>query len=178
MRPASLAGATLLLGGAVRGHKTGLIGYGQWWYDPTCAYSCRAVIASAPVDCEDLGLSGSHGMVSDMSGSSPTAPCIAENIDFLGTLAYCMGTRCPADGVSPARLEAYWADQATGDPAVAARWTYGAALANATTHPPTRTFRAGDTLNYTALLSDADYEYQYRFNTFFDWEEKTQSTYV
>lgn len=88
-----------------------------------------------------------------------------------------MGARCPGDGVLAAKLESYWADQATGDPTVAPEWTYGAALANVT-RAPTRTFGTGDTLNYTAAISDADYKYQYSFDRFFDWEEMVQSTYV
>ncbi|TLD15415.1 uncharacterized protein PgNI_02363 [Pyricularia grisea] len=160
------------------GYKTGLIGYGQYWYDPACAYSCRAVIASAPLDCPDMdnSMSGMNMSGMDMNSGSPSASCIADNIDFLSTLAYCMGTRCPSDGVNAAKLEAYWADQATGDPAIAPEWTYGAVLAN--TSRPERTFKKGDTLNYTALISDADYQYQYDFDRFFDWEEAIQSTYV
>lgn len=166
----------LALAGAATGHKTGLMGYGQSWYDPPCAYACRTVIGYAPLDCPDMDHDATHGDT-HMHGGSPMAPCAAQNVDFLATLAYCLGLRCAADGVSPARLEAYWADQASGDPAVPARWTYGAVLANIT-QPPTRTFQAGDTLNYTALIADDDYRYQYDFDRFFDWEEAVQSTYV
>ncbi|GKT88534.1 related to ferric reductase Fre2p [Colletotrichum tofieldiae] len=158
------------------GHKTGLMGYGQSWYDPPCAYGCRAVIGSAPVDCPEMD-ADNMDMSMHMHGGSPMAPCIAQNVDFLSTLAYCMGNRCPADGVSASKLEAYWADQATGDPTIPARWTYGAVLANIT-QPPTRKFETGDTLNYTALISDADYQYQYDFNRFFNWVEAVQSTYI
>ncbi|KAK1569919.1 ferric reductase like transmembrane component-domain-containing protein [Colletotrichum navitas] len=151
------------------------MGCGQSWYDPRCAYACRAVIGSAPLDCPDTDAGGMTGM--DMHKASPMAPCIADNVDFLSTLAYCMGERCVADGVSASKLEAYWADQATGDPTVPPHWTYGAVLANITL-PPNRTFETGDTLNYTAFISAADYQYQYDFDRFFDWEEAVQSTYV
>lgn len=167
----------LLLASTANSYKTGLMGYGQSWYDPPCAYSCRAVIGSAPLNCEGVDLDHEN-MDMHMHGSSPMAPCIAQNLEFLSTLAYCMDTRCPVDdGVSVSKLEAYWADQATGDPAIPARWTYGTVLANVT-QLPNRTFEAGDTLNYTALISDADYAYQYDFNRFFDWEETVQSTYT
>lgn len=159
----------------VNGYKTGLMGYGQSWYDPTCAYACRAVIGSAPLDCPEDTSMDMGGM--DMSGASPMAPCIAENIPFLSTLAHCMNTNCPADGVSASKLEAYWADQATGDAGKPPKWTYGAVLANIT-QTPNRTFASGDTLNYTALISNADFSYQYDFDIFFDWEEAVQSTYV
>ncbi|SCO02339.1 related to ferric reductase Fre2p [Fusarium fujikuroi] len=162
-----------LMASSANAYKTGLMGYGQSWYDPPCAYACRAVISSAPLDCPSMG---HHTGTSEHShGGSPLAPCIATNSDFLRTLAYCLSTRC--GDVSASKLEAYWAGQATGDKTVSAEWTYGAALANVTA-PPKRTYVAGDTLNYTALIADADYQYQYDFNVFFDWEETVQSTYV
>ncbi|KAF4432592.1 ferric reductase Fre2p [Fusarium acutatum] len=163
-----------LLASSANAYKTGLMGYGQSWYDPPCAYACRAVIGSAPLDCPSMD-HHSTGASEHSHGGSPMAPCIATNGDFLRTLAYCLSTRC-AD-ISPSKLEAYWAQQATGDKTVSAEWTYGAALANVTA-PPKRTYTAGDTLNYTALIADADYQYQYDFNVFFDWEEAVQSTYV
>ncbi|KAF5566522.1 ferric reductase Fre2p [Fusarium phyllophilum] len=117
----------------------------------------------------------STGASEHSHGGSPLAPCIATNGDFLRTLAYYLNTRCA--GISASTLEAYWAQQATGDKTVSAEWTYGAALANVTA-PPKKTYTAGDTLNYTALIADADYQYQYDFNVFFDCEEAVQSTYV
>ncbi|KAI1045092.1 hypothetical protein LB505_009378 [Fusarium chuoi] len=168
-----LAPLLSLLASSANAYKTGLMGYGQSWYDPPCAYACRAVIGSAPLDCPSME---HHTGTSEHShGGSPLAPCIAANSDFLRTLAYCLSTRC-AD-ISASELEAYWAGQATGDKTVSAEWTYGAALANVTA-PPKRTYVAGDMLNYTALVADADYQYQYDFNVFFDWEEAVQSTYV
>ncbi|SCO89955.1 related to ferric reductase Fre2p [Fusarium oxysporum] len=163
-----------LLASSANAYKTGLMGYGQSWYDPPCAYACRAVIGSAPLDCPSMA-HGSMGTSEHSHGGSPLAPCIATNSDFLRTLACCLSTRC-AD-VSPSKLESYWAGKATGDKSVSAKWTYDAVLANVTA-PPKRTYIAGDTLNYTALIADADYQYQYDFNVFFDWEEAVQSTYV
>ncbi|EXM21934.1 hypothetical protein RAB80_013023 [Fusarium oxysporum f. sp. vasinfectum] len=127
-----------LLASSANAYKTGLMGYGQ---------SC------APLDCPSVAY-GSIGTSEHSHGGSPLAPCIATNSDFLHTLAYCLSTRC-AD-VSPSELESYWAGQATGDKTVSAEWTYGSALANVTA-PPKRTYIAGDTLNYTALIADADY---------------------
>ncbi|CZR47948.1 uncharacterized protein FPRO_13615 [Fusarium proliferatum ET1] len=168
-----LASLLSLLAASANAYKTGLMGYGQSWYDPPCAYACRAVIGRAPLDCPSMD---HHTGTSEHShGGSPLAPCIATNSDFLRTLAYCLSTRC--GDVSASTLEAYWAGQATGDKTVSAEWTYGAVLANVTA-PPKRTYVVGDTLNYTALIADADYHYQYDFNVFFDWEEAIQSTYV
>lgn len=142
-----------LLASSANAYKTGLMGYGQSWYDPPCAYACRAVIGNAPLDCPSMA-HGSMGTNEHSHSGSPLAPCIATNSDFLRTLAYCLSTRC-AD-VSPSKLESYWSGQATGDKTVSAEWTYGAALANVTA-PPKRTYIAGDTLNYTALIANADY---------------------
>ena len=154
----------------------GLIGYGQWWYDPKCCYSCRGVIASAPLDCHDDSMHGMD-MEMDMHGPSKTAACTSENDAFLTTLAYCINSTCQADNVPTWKIEKYWADQATGDPAILAKWTYGEALTQVV-RPPNRVWESGEVLNYTALLSADDYEYQRSFNDLFDWEEATQSTYV
>ncbi|KAI1453015.1 ferric reductase like transmembrane component-domain-containing protein [Annulohypoxylon moriforme] len=161
---------TSVLGG------NGLIGYGQWWYDPKCCYACRGVIASAPLECPDGSMSGTD-MEMDMTMASPTAPCISENIAFLTTLAFCINSTCQEDDVPTWKIEKYWADQATGDSSILPRWTYGATLANVT-QVPTKTWTSGQVLNYTALLSPSDYEYQKSFDNLFDWEERTQSTYV
>ncbi|KAI3578564.1 hypothetical protein IWW34DRAFT_915659, partial [Fusarium oxysporum f. sp. albedinis] len=163
-----------LLANSANAYKTSLIGYGQSWYDPPCAYAYRAVIGNAPLNYPSMA-HGSMGTSKHSHGGSALAPCIATNNDFLHTLAYYLSTRC-AD-VSPSKLESYWAGQATGDKFVSAKWTYVAVLADVTA-PPKRTYIAGDTLNYTALIADTDYKYQYDFNVFFDWEEAVQSTYV
>ncbi|KAG4273086.1 hypothetical protein FPRO04_09923 [Fusarium proliferatum] len=168
-----LASLLSLLAASANAYKTGLMGYGQSWYDPPCAYACRAVIGRAPLDCPSMD---HHTDTSEHSHcGSPLAPCIATNSDFLRTLAYCLSTRC--GDVSASKLEACWAGQATGDKTVSVEWTYGAALANVTA-PPKRTYVAGNTLTYTALVADADYQHQYDFNVFFDWEKAVQSTYV
>lgn len=155
-----------LLANSANAYKTSLIGYGKSWYDPPCAYAYRAVIGNAPLNYPSMA-HGSMGTSKHSHGGSALAPCIATNNDFLRTLAYYLSTRC-AD-VSPSELESYWAGQATGDKSVSAKWTYVAVLANVTA-PPKRTYIAGDTLNYTALIADADYTYQHDFNVFFDWE--------
>ncbi|KAH8845055.1 hypothetical protein MCOR27_004723 [Pyricularia oryzae] len=168
----------ILQASTVSGHGPdgmGLMGYGQLWADPNCAVSCRNVIAGAPLDCPDLHVD--HGAHAGHGAPALTAPCIAENLDFLGTLAYCMSIRCPADGVTASKLEWFWATQATGDQSIEPGLSYGAVLAGLTERP-SRTFQRGDTLNYTAYIADADYSYQYKWNRFFDWEEMTQSTYV
>src|SRR5690242_12064562 len=41
----------------------GLIGYGIDMYKPLCAYSCRAVIASATLNCTAMDHGMDHGMM-------------------------------------------------------------------------------------------------------------------
>ncbi|KAL7629722.1 hypothetical protein AAE478_001245 [Parahypoxylon ruwenzoriense] len=187
MRRLSLSSFALLVSlfaRALGSHGQGLIGYGQWWYDPKCCYSCRGIISGAPLDCPagsmdgmDMRMGMDMDMDMDMTMSSPTAPCIAENAAFLTTLAYCINSTCPGNHVPAWKIERYWADQATGDSSISPMWTYGAALANVT-QAPTEVWETGAVLNYTALLSPSDYEYQNSFNNLFDWEEAVQSTYV
>ncbi|KAI1388035.1 ferric reductase like transmembrane component-domain-containing protein [Hypoxylon trugodes] len=154
----------------------GLIGYGQWWYDPKCCYACRGVIASAPLECPD-GSVGNADTGMDMNMASPAVSCISDNTAFLTTLAYCINSTCYGDQVGTWEIEKYWADEATSDPSVPPKWTYGMTLANIT-QAPTRIWRGGTVLNYTALLLSSDYEYQKSFDDLFDWEEYIQSTYV
>ncbi|KAI2633203.1 ferric reductase like transmembrane component-domain-containing protein [Hypomontagnella submonticulosa] len=171
-----LATAASLFATALAG--TGLIGYGQWWYEPHCSYACRGVIASAPLDCPHDDMADMDmDMDMDMMMASPTAPCIAENVAFLSTLAYCINQTCTAGNLPTWKIEQYWADQATGDPSIPPRWTYGATLANIT-QAPEKTWESGEVLNYTALLSGSDIEYQDSFNKLFDKIELIQSNYV
>ena len=116
-------------------------------------------------------------MATPYSGPSKTAPCIAENDAFLTTLAYCINSTCQANKGPAWKIEKYWADQATGDRTIAAKWTYGEALAQIV-RPPTKVWDSEQMLNDTALLSADDYDYQRSFNELFDWEETVQSTYV
>ncbi|TLS22377.1 uncharacterized protein PpBr36_09920 [Pyricularia pennisetigena] len=154
--------------------RFGLVGYGQWWYDPPCGYACRNVFGAAPLNCT----TNTDSTAGEHTPEPEARPrCIAHNDNFLQTLAYCLGTRCVADGVSAARLETFWAEHATGDPAVLADRTYGAVLAGITS-PPTRVYKSGDTLNYTALIADEDYQYQASWNRFYDWQEAVHSTYI
>ncbi|KAF5644084.1 ferric reductase Fre2p [Fusarium sp. NRRL 52700] len=114
------AGLLSLLASSANGYKTGLMGYGQSWYDTPRAYACRAVVGSAPLDCPSMD-DHSTGTSEHSHGGSPIATCIAQNGDFLRTLVYCFSTYC-AD-ISASKLEAYWAQQATGDKSVSTEWT-------------------------------------------------------
>lgn len=170
-----IVSAALLFGNVLGG--AGLIGYGQWWYDPQCCFACRAVIASAPLDCPDHGGMDDMDGGMDMTSGSPMAPCVAQNDAFLSTLAYCINSTCPAENVPSWKIEKYWADEATGDPVIPAKGTYGAILANIT-DAPDRVWESDQVLNFTARLSPDDLDFQRSFNELFDWEEYMQATYV
>lgn len=67
------------------------IGLGISMYNPSCAFSYRAVIASVPLECSEHGGTGGHMG----HGSSSTTPeCRAGNTPFLTTLAWCINSTC------------------------------------------------------------------------------------
>ncbi|KAI9770290.1 MAG: hypothetical protein M1840_003449 [Geoglossum simile] len=106
-----------------------------------------------------------------------TSPqCRAGDTAFLTTLAWCISTNCAQYHVSTSRLEKYWEEQCTGDPAVAPKWGYSAALLNIT-QPPTQGLTKGDLLNFTALTPEAAWDIQLRTLTFVEREEALHAKY-
>lgn len=81
-----------------------LLGFSIHMNDPSCAFSCRAILSGLALDCPDT------------SASTPTPACRAKSYPFLTSLAYCIHQRCYIDyHLSRQRLEEYWAEYATGD---------------------------------------------------------------
>jgi len=131
-------------------------GLGERYNDPSCAYACRAAISSAPLACSGHGHGGAHS-----HGAPPTSPdCRAEDSPFLTTLAYCISANC--QDIPIWRLEQYWALQATGSPAVPAKWDYNTARDQVTT-PPNKTYVYATPLDYTALISSKTFGVQQKF---------------
>lgn len=128
------------------------IGHGIAMYDPSCAFACRAVIASALLSCsEPQAHSGGHS-----HGSDPVTPpeCRASDAPFLTTLAYCINSTCTPYEVSIWRLERYWVDKTTGDPTVLPRWSYSEALAQVD-QPPAMEFTEDiETINATLAIPE------------------------
>ncbi|KAF2257524.1 hypothetical protein CC78DRAFT_235507 [Lojkania enalia] len=137
-----------------------LIGYGIPMYKPNCAFACRASFESAMLTCSehDHGAGGAHN-----HGFGPTPPeCRAADEPWLTTLAYCINSTC-AD-IAPWRLEKYWADKCTGDPAVQPKWTYAETLMELErSAPPTEELDMDDempVLNFTSLYNHDAWESQ------------------
>jgi hypothetical protein len=106
-----------------------------------------------------------------------TSPsCRAGDTAYLTTLAWCMQTKCAEDAVPTWELEQFWAAEATGDPTVAPKWDYGAAIANIS-EPPTKKLSAGDTLNSTALAPELAWKTQYNTMSTVEYEETMHARY-
>ena len=132
------------------------IGYGIPMYNPSCAFACRAAIASATLTCTDNGNSGHshHG------GSTATTPeCRASNAPFLTTLAWCMKSTCAEFDIEAWRLEKYWMDQAAGDKTLPLRWTYAESI-QLVTGPPVQDFDKEVVMNTTVAVPVASWEAQ------------------
>lgn len=126
------------------------IGMGEDMYNPSCAYACRAVIATALIDCPSGSIAEQH------SADTPvtvTPSCRAESSPFLTTLAVCINDRCfPDFWPTREKLEWYWYKEATGDSMLAPMWGWQEAYdkVNVT---PTAVFDVSAKLDDTVLVS-------------------------
>ncbi|KAG9234981.1 ferric reductase like transmembrane component-domain-containing protein [Amylocarpus encephaloides] len=150
-----------------------LIGYGIDMYKPSCAFACRAAIASAPLSCSDVG--DSHGM--SHHGSGMTSPeCRASDTSFLTTLAWCIKSTCASYNIDTWKLEKYWREKTTGDMAVAAKWTYGEATQQVV-EIPKEELGEDTTLNMTVLVPHDSWLVQKLTMEYFEGAETTHSRY-
>lgn len=160
--------ACLMLGPVVA-----LIGIDIEMYNPACAHACYRALASNMLSCSSDEASGGH-VHGDSGMTSPE--CRASDTAFLTTLAWCMSTKCAQYHVPTSKLEKFWEELATGDAAVAPKWDYGTAL-HQVTQPPTRELTMDDTLDFTALASEAAWELNYDTLTFFEAQERLHARY-
>ncbi|KAK5651922.1 hypothetical protein OQA88_11581 [Cercophora sp. LCS_1] len=163
--------ALLALG--LHGPATALIGYGIVMYDPSCGFACRDSISGYVLECSvhDHGPAGAHSH----GAGGPTSPeCRASDSAFLTTLAYCINSTC--DTVPAWKKEKYWADQATGDPAVSPKWTLSEALANIR-EAPSREVGEDESLNFTALVSYETWATNKATREYFELAETLHSRY-
>ncbi|KAL8752683.1 MAG: hypothetical protein Q9184_005656, partial [Pyrenodesmia sp. 2 TL-2023] len=152
----------------------GLIGYGISMYQPLCAYTCRDVISSSMLECSEH-MHMSEGMHMGM-GSSTSPECFATDDAFLGSLAYCISTKCHNAPVW--QLEKYWSMNVAGkqpnQPLPKA--TYQQTLANITATPNDTLFK-GEDLKRTMIISDEDYRGSFNAQGLFEKMEKRHETY-
>jgi hypothetical protein len=116
-------------------------------------------------------------MAMDMTSGAPTPACQAQNLPFLETIAYCMSTRCSTD-VPVWTREEFWATKLLSD--VVPKWTYSESLAQLGNSTPTMVYNSSARENMTmpVMISNADYEVQFKFNRLFDHVEMLQVRYV
>lgn len=140
---------------AFAGPASALIGYGIPMYKPNCAFACRSVFGSAMLSCSshDHSSGGAHN-----HGPGPTSPdCRAGNEPWLTTLANCINATCT--DVAAWKLEKYWADKNTGDPAVQPKWTYAETLVElGKSGKPTKMLDPEDEMPVLDFTADFDEE--------------------
>ena len=161
----------LVLARSIAGHlvSRNFPGYGFWWYDPNCAFSCHDAISAAMLNCTNMG---------DMGHMGPTSPqCYATDTAYLTTLAYCMKTHCDDDDVPTYKREDFWATKFTGDPDVMPMWDYATSLAMVKKPPTIEYNSTAGVLNQTMLVSQEDYDIQHKFNIIFMDMETLQAKY-
>ncbi|KAH0536625.1 hypothetical protein FGG08_006519 [Glutinoglossum americanum] len=169
MKFSSTLGLACLLPGLV----VALVGIDTHPFSPPCAFACGRAIASNMLSCSVHDASGGHMH----GGPAMTTPqCRAGDTAYLTTLAWCISTKCAQYHVPSSRLEKYWEEQCTGDPAVAPKWDYSTALHNIT-QPPTRELAKDDVLDFTALASGAAWDMQFRTLAFLEDEEALHARY-
>lgn len=164
----------ILLGYVSLPLSSALIGYGITMYNPSCAFACRAAIASAPLSCSEEG--GHSGHMGHGGGAMTTPECRASDTPFLTTLAWCMQSTCAQFNVEAWRLERYWRDKATGDPAEVPKWAYEQALEQVTQQPQ-QEVSTTETLNFTATVPYESWDAQRRTLEHFEKQETLHSRY-
>ncbi|KAH7309291.1 ferric reductase like transmembrane component-domain-containing protein [Rhexocercosporidium sp. MPI-PUGE-AT-0058] len=112
--------------------KHGTIGMGITMYKPVCAYACYDSLSALWLNCTTFAsasddMAGMEGM--DMKllkrmdmGEEPEATtsmeCVASNMPWLQTLAYCLKDRCGIDGVGENKIAKAYSTLSMSDTAV------------------------------------------------------------
>ncbi|KAL3422965.1 ferric-chelate reductase [Phlyctema vagabunda] len=151
------------------------IGLGIEMYNPSCAFACRAVVASFPLECSTHEMSSGDHM--GHGGMAMTTPeCRASDTPFLTTLAWCMNSTCTDFGIEAWKLEKYWAEQSTGAIKTLPKWTYLEALMEVTEIPQQEVSEDG-TLNFTAAVSRESWSAERMSMVRFEEQETLHSRY-
>ncbi|PVH70598.1 hypothetical protein DL98DRAFT_661067 [Cadophora sp. DSE1049] len=109
--------------------KDGVIGMGISMYKPVCAYACHDSLASLWLNCTTFS-TGHDDMAGmdmkllkrmDMGGeaeATTSMECVASNMPWLQTLAYCLKDRCGIDGVGEKKIAKAYSTLSMSDAAV------------------------------------------------------------
>ncbi|EEY19540.1 ferric reductase transmembrane component 4 [Verticillium alfalfae VaMs.102] len=140
-------------------------------YKPPCAFACNGAISNNALSCSSM---------TEMEGmdSMPmtTPECRANDTSFLTTLAWCLQSNCAEFDVPVSELQKFWEEQATGEPTVQPKWSYSAGL-QSVQEAPTKILTMHDTLNFTALTSEEDWDVQFKTLSYFEREEAIHARY-
>jgi hypothetical protein len=88
------------------GGITGMIGLGRSPFEPLCAYACLSAFWGLRVPCTEVELA------TRTTGSNPL--CHSATTLYLGSLAYCIQSKCAADKTSAAHVEKFWSRNSVG----------------------------------------------------------------
>ncbi|KAH7417787.1 ferric reductase like transmembrane component [Cadophora sp. MPI-SDFR-AT-0126] len=109
--------------------KHGVIGMGISMYKPVCAYACHDSLASLWLNCTTFS-SASHDMegmdmkllkrmdMGEEAEATTSMECVASNMPWLQTLAYCLKDRCRIDGVGEKKIAKAYSTLSMSDTAV------------------------------------------------------------
>lgn len=138
---------------------TFLLRYGISRWQPRCPYSCQNALSSTLLSCTIKSLT--------------TPICYASNEAYLGSLAWCIHSRC--DDLALWEDEEWWTTMATGDPKMVTTWSFNQALPET---EPIITMVRRKPLRAVSKISDLDY--QKSWNTYAESErvEKEGSKYA
>jgi hypothetical protein len=99
--------------------------------------------------------------------------CYASDDAFLGSLAWCIHSRC--NNLSLWQGEQWWATAATGDPDVPPQYSFADALPQS---EPNATVTKNSPLNVVSKVQDADYQHAWNTYAESDRVEIAGSTYA
>ncbi|KAF2172659.1 hypothetical protein M409DRAFT_16621 [Zasmidium cellare ATCC 36951] len=142
-----------------------IIGLGSNSGDPICAQACARTLAETALVCSSTQQFGTLGR-QDSVITSPD--CYANDTYYLTTLAYCVQSKC-GTSIKASKIDTWWESDVVCDPGTGTttkpiqatpKWTYAESL-NQIQDPPTKVIMPYGTLNYTALVDESTYQYQY-----------------
>ena len=96
-----LVSPPLALSSSVNGEgNTGMIGLGHSSFEPLCGYACLSAFWGLRVPCTEVELA------TQKLGSKVS--CHSATTVYLGSLAYCIQSKCAVDNTSAAQVDEIW----------------------------------------------------------------------
>ncbi|ORX40124.1 ferric reductase like transmembrane component-domain-containing protein [Kockovaella imperatae] len=165
----------------------GFIGYGINMYHPWCASACRDSISTNGLICDDtVSHHGEHPHDTSMGmkkragdNESPSVECIASNVPYLQSVAYCIETHCE-DETAVDQVEDWWKrwmlGRAVNQPIP--NLTFSQSLASLSTAPNvTLGDGAEEVTTLPVLVDEETYVMNYNAAAQFETIEETHARY-